>query len=111
MNARGLDVAIEDVTESAASVALQGPRSRDVLQAATGEDCTGLRYFRERAASIGDIPVDVTRTGYTGDLGYELWVDAGRAGELWDALPRPGARTHCGRRACWRWTWSGWRRG
>jgi aminomethyltransferase len=86
MNARGLDVQIEDVTDSIAAVALQGPRSREVLQEATGEDWTDLRYFRERATIIRGIAVEVTRTGYTGDLGYELWVDASKAVDLWDAL-------------------------
>jgi aminomethyltransferase len=90
MNAAGLDVAIEDVTESTAAVALQGPRSRDVLEAATGRPFADLGYFRRRTATIGSgrraLPVDVSRTGYTGDLGYELWVDAGRAVALWDAL-------------------------
>jgi len=90
MNARGLDVEIEDVTEQVAAVAMQGPCSRDVLQDATGEDWTDLRYFRERATTIRGVPVEVTRTGYTGDLGYELWVDAAKAVELWDALTDVG---------------------
>ncbi|MFL5798938.1 MAG: aminomethyltransferase family protein [Actinomycetota bacterium] len=90
MNARGLDVEIEDVTERTAALALQGPRARDVLEQATGEEWGALRYFRERAASIRGIPVEVTRTGYTGDLGYELWVDAPRAPDLWDAVADAG---------------------
>jgi aminomethyltransferase len=91
MNARGLDVRIEDVSASIAAVALQGPWSRDVLQAATGTDWTDLRYFRERSTRIRRIPVDVTRTGYTGDLGFELWVDASKAVPLWDTLMQAGA--------------------
>jgi aminomethyltransferase len=90
MNAAGLDVTIEDVTESTAAVAIQGPRSRDVLEAATGQSFGDLGYFRRRTATIGSgrraLAIDVSRTGYTGDLGYELWVDAGRAVALWDAL-------------------------
>jgi len=90
MNAAGLDVTIEDVTESTAAVALQGPRSRDVLAAATGLSFADLGYFRRRTATIGSgrkaLAIDVSRTGYTGDLGYELWVDAGRAVALWEAL-------------------------
>ena len=76
MNARGLDVQIEEVTERTAALALQGPRARDVLEAVTGASFGDLRYFRGRPASIGSVSLDVTRTGYTGDLGYELWVDA-----------------------------------
>ena len=95
MNAAGLDVAIEDVTDTTAAVALQGPLSRAVLEAATGDSFADLRYFRRRAATVGRgrraIPVDVSRTGYTGDLGYELWVDAERAPGLWDALTDAGA--------------------
>lgn len=86
LNARGLDVAIEEQTDDVATLALQGPLSRDVLEAVTGESIADLRYYRRRSARIGDIGIDVSRTGYTGDLGYELWVDAVRAGELWDAL-------------------------
>jgi aminomethyltransferase len=91
MNARGLDVDIQEISEATAAVALQGPLSRDVLEAATGEVFGDLRYFRERPSRIRDIPVDVTRTGYTGDLGFELWVEADRAVELWDALMEAGA--------------------
>jgi aminomethyltransferase len=91
MNAHGLAVDVQEISESTAAVALQGPLSRDVLEAATGEGFGDLRYFRERLSRIRDIPVDVTRTGYTGDLGFELWVEADRAVELWDALMAAGA--------------------
>ncbi|MEA2536632.1 MAG: aminomethyltransferase [Chloroflexota bacterium] len=86
MNASGLDVEVEDVSESLAAVALQGPCSRAVLEAATGESFGGLRYFRRRPTTIAGATVDVSRTGYTGDLGYELWIPAERAVEVWDAL-------------------------
>jgi aminomethyltransferase len=85
-NAAGLDVEIEDVTESVAALALQGPFSRAVLEAATGEDFGDLRYFRRRSTKIRAIGVDVSRTGYTGDLGYELWIPAADAEAVWDAL-------------------------
>jgi aminomethyltransferase len=85
-NARGLDVAIDEITESVAAVALQGPLSLDVLEAATGQSFGDLRYFRRRAAKLGRIDVDVSRTGYTGDLGYELWIPADRAVKAWDRL-------------------------
>src|ERR671919_30067 len=86
LNARGLDVEVEDITERVAALALQGPSSRDLLEAVTEEPWDDLRYFRERPSRVGDLSIDVTRTGYTGDLGYELWVEAGRATDLWDAL-------------------------
>lgn len=91
MNARGLEVGIEEVTESLAALAVQGPRSRDLLGEVSGEDWSDLRYFRERPARIRDLDVDVTRTGYTGDLGYEVWVAADRAVELWDVLADAGS--------------------
>jgi aminomethyltransferase len=91
MNAAGLDAEVEEVTESLAAVALQGPLSRAILEAATGAEWGDLKYFRRRASSVRGIDVDVSRTGYTGDLGYELWVDAGQAVALWDALTEAGA--------------------
>ena len=102
MNAAGLDVTINDVTEQVAAVALQGPQSRAVLEAATGTAFHDLAYFRRRAASVTvgrrKIAIDVSRTGYTGDLGYELWVDAGNAVALWEALWAAG-RDHANRPA------------
>ena len=86
MNAAGLHVEVEDVTDALGALALQGPRARAVLEAATGADWSGVGYFRRRAGAVSGIDVDVTRTGYTGDLGYELWVEAGQAPALWDAL-------------------------
>jgi aminomethyltransferase len=93
LNATGLDVRIDETTETTAALALQGPLSRDVLEAVTGEPFGDLRYFRQRTATLkrsggarSKVTFDVTRTGYTGDLGYEVWVDAGSAVRLWDAL-------------------------
>lgn len=91
MNAAGLDVEVEDVSETVAALAIQGPLSRAVVEAATGQSFADLRYYGRRAARVGDIAIDVSRTGYTGDLGYELWVDAARAVELWDAVVAAGA--------------------
>ncbi len=89
-NAAGLDVAIEDVSEQVAALALQGPFSRAVLEAATGEDFGDLRYFRRRAAKLAGVDIDVSRTGYTGDLGYELWIPAEHAEAAWDAIFEAG---------------------
>jgi len=90
MNAAGLDVTIDDTSERTAAVAVQGPLSRAVVEAATGESFADLRYFRRRASTIKvgrrKVAIDVSRTGYTGDLGYELWVDAESAVALWERL-------------------------
>ena len=85
-NSAGLDVAIDEETEATAALALQGPSSRDVLEAATGESFADLRYFRRRPSKIGKVKVDVSRTGYTGDLGYEVWIPTESAVKVWDAL-------------------------
>ncbi len=91
-NASGLDVEVEEVTEAVAALALQGPHSRAVLEDATGESFADLRYFRRRPGRVGKLEFDVSRTGYTGDLGYELWVPDERAVELWDAVMAAGRR-------------------
>lgn len=91
LNARGLDVVIEDRTDTQAALALQGPLARDVLEAAAQASLADLRYYRRRALRVGGIDVDVSRTGYTGDLGYELWVEVADAVALWDALMEAGA--------------------
>jgi glycine cleavage system T protein (aminomethyltransferase) len=94
LNAAGLDVEIDEQTEAVAALALQGPLSRAVLEAATNESFDDLRYFRRLSTSIRSarrrIPVDVSRTGYTGDLGYELWIPAEHAVAVWDVLTAAG---------------------
>jgi aminomethyltransferase len=90
LNARGLEVEIEDVTDALAAVALQGPLSRDVLQSAAQADLADLRYFGRRALEIAGVSVDVSRTGYTGDLGYEVWIPVDGALAVWDALMESG---------------------
>ena len=93
-NSAGLDVTVEDVSEQVAALAIQGPLSRHVLEAATGADLGDLRYFRRRGATFKagrkKVAIDVSRTGYTGDLGYELWVPAEFAVALWESLMNAG---------------------
>ncbi len=90
LNARGLDVQIEDQTDALAALALQGPLSRDVLEAAAQTSLADLRYFGRRELTLGGVSIDVSRTGYTGDLGYELWIPAADALAVWDALIETG---------------------
>ncbi len=92
LNATGLDVAIDDVSDSTAALALQGKLAREVLQEATGEDWSDLRYYRRRHATIADVEIDVSRTGYTGDRGYELWIPVEGALAVWDRLFDVGQR-------------------
>jgi aminomethyltransferase len=90
-NSAGLDVTIDEESEATAALALQGPLSRAILEDATGESFADLRYFRRRPSKVGKVAVDVSRTGYTGDLGYELWIPAAGAVKVWDALMAAGA--------------------
>jgi aminomethyltransferase len=89
-NARGFDVGVEDVSEQIAALALQGPKSADVLRACATADIDRLQYFRVTSGTIHGVPVDISRTGYTGDLGYEVWVDARSAVHVWDAIMAAG---------------------
>lgn len=91
--AYGFDARIENVTEELAALALQGPNSRAILrELVTGIDFDGLRYFHLAFGTIDGFDVTVTRTGYTGDLGYELWVRPEHALALWDRLAAQGRR-------------------
>jgi aminomethyltransferase len=90
MNAVGMEVGIEDISDSVGALSVQGPLSRAVLASTTPADLAGLKYFRLVATTVRDIPVTISRTGYTGDLGFEVWVDTGRAVALWDALVEAG---------------------
>lgn len=81
----GYSVAVDDVSEEYGALAFQGPNSRMLLQQLAPE-IEGLGYFRVAEAKIGDTPVWISRTGYTGDLGYEIWVGGDRALDVWDRL-------------------------
>jgi aminomethyltransferase len=89
-NALGLDVQIEDITEQVAALALQGPTSGRLLNEVAEADVTNLRYFRVTHGKIAGVPVDISRTGYTGDLGFEIWMPWRDAVKVWDALNSKG---------------------
>jgi aminomethyltransferase len=89
-NAIGLEVTIEDVSEKVAALAVQGPTSGALLRHVADADLDTLKYFRVASGRIGGIPVDISRTGYTGDLGYEIWMRWEDATRLWDALVAAG---------------------
>jgi len=89
--ATGLEVEIEDISEKVAALALQGPTSGRLLKSlVTGAEIELLKYFRVTSATIAGVPVDISRTGYTGDLGYEVWVAVDDALKVWDALIEAG---------------------
>ena len=85
-NAAGLDVRIADVSDQIAALALQGPTSAALLDAVADADVRNLKYFRMTRGTIAGVDVDISRTGYTGDLGFEIWMPWARAVEVWDAL-------------------------
>jgi aminomethyltransferase len=89
-NALGLNVRIEDITEQVAALALQGPTSGRLLNAAAEADITNLKYFRVTHGKIAGVNVDISRTGYTGDLGFEIWMPWKDAVKVWDELNGKG---------------------
>ena len=90
LNAFGLDAGIEDISEKVAALAVQGPMSARLLRKVSRADIANLKYFRVTSSEIAGVPVDISRTGYTGDLGYELWMPWARAVTVWDALMAAG---------------------
>jgi aminomethyltransferase len=89
-NAAGFDVSVEDISEDVAALALQGPTSAGLLRSVSTADIDRLKYFRVTSGTIAGVPVEISRTGYTGDLGYEIWIPAGEALRVWDALMDSG---------------------
>jgi aminomethyltransferase len=89
-NGLNMDVEIEDISEKVAALALQGPTSGKLLKTVAEADISNLKYFRVTHGKINGVPVDISRTGYTGDLGYEIWVPWKEAVKVWDALMDKG---------------------
>jgi aminomethyltransferase len=89
-NALGLDVVVEDISEQVAALALQGPTSGRMLRAIAEADIENLKYFKVTSGNIAGVPVDISRTGYTGDLGYEIWIPWKDAVNVWDELMSRG---------------------
>jgi aminomethyltransferase len=91
-NGLNMQVEIEDISEQTAALALQGPTSGKLLKSVAEADIANLKYFRVTSGKIAGIPVDISRTGYTGDLGYEIWMPWDKAVNVWDALTEAGGR-------------------
>jgi aminomethyltransferase len=90
-NASGLDVRVEDTSEQVGALALQGPMAAAIVRRVSDVDVDVLRYFRVTSGTVAGQRAEISRTGYTGDLGYEIWVEARAAGIVWDALIHAGA--------------------
>ncbi len=91
-SAISMDVEIDDISEKTAALALQGPTSGKLLKSVAEADVANLKYFRMTSGKIAGVPVDISRTGYTGDLGYEIWVPWNDAVKVWDAITETGKR-------------------
>jgi aminomethyltransferase len=89
-NALGLDVTIEDISEQTAALALQGPTAGKLLHAVAEANIANLKYFRVTHGKIAGVQVDISRTGYTGDLGFEIWMAWKDAVKIWDELTKKG---------------------
>ena len=85
-NAIGMDLTITDDSKTTAALALQGPNSRAILNSIASDTLDNLKFFWMMETQFGDIPVSISRTGYTGDLGYEIWMNPKDALTVWDLL-------------------------
>ena len=89
-NAAGMDLTISDDSVNTAALAIQGPNSRDILNAVSSDSLNNLKFFWMMNTNFGDMPVSISRTGYTGDLGYEIWMNPNDALFIWDLLFEKG---------------------
>ena len=92
-NGLNMDVDVEDISEQTAALALQGPTSAKLLKTVADADIANLKYFRKTSGKIASVAVDISRTGYTGDLGYEIWIPLNNGSDavrVWDALMDAG---------------------
>ena len=89
-NAAGMDLTITDDSYKTAALALQGPNSRAILNTLASDSLDSLKFFWMMDTTFGDIPVSISRTGYTGDLGYEIWINPQDALSVWDLLLKEG---------------------
>ncbi len=90
-NASGMEVEIEDISETVSALALQGPTSGRLLKTLVSDaNIANLKYFRVTKGTLAGVPVEISRTGYTGDLGYEIWVASDKALRVWDEMMTAG---------------------
>ena len=89
-NSSGLNLKVDDDSFKTAALALQGPNSRLILNEVSNDSLDELKFFWMMNTKFGDIPVSISRTGYTGDLGYEIWINPKDALSVWDILIEGG---------------------
>jgi aminomethyltransferase len=89
--AAGFDAAVRDDRDAYALLAVQGPESPGILKSLTDADLDGLKYYAGLPGTVAGVPALIARTGYTGEDGFELFVEPRYAEELWQALTEAGA--------------------
>jgi len=89
-NSSGLSLTINDDSLTTAALALQGPNARAILNTISSKSLDKLKFFWIMETQLGNVPVSISRTGYTGDLGYEIWIDPKDALSVWDLLIQKG---------------------
>jgi aminomethyltransferase len=90
------DCTIEDVSDDIALLAFQGPKAAELLQPLTDTDLGAIRYYHFAEGAVKGSPALISRTGYTGEDGFELYFHPRHAADMWDALTGAGAVTPCG---------------
>ena len=90
-NSIGMNVVVKDDSFTTAALALQGPNSRSILNSISSKSLDSLKFFWMMETTFEDIPVSISRTGYTGDLGYEIWMNPENALSIWDLLLEKGS--------------------
>lgn len=92
----GFDATLEDVSDQYALIAVQGPQAPAVVQRLTGTELAPIRYYRFVHGDVAGVPAIISRTGYTGELGFELYVPWDAAERVWNAVLAGGDVTPCG---------------
>ena len=91
LNNLKLDCRMEDISDRIGKLDLQGPRSQEILQRLTGTDLNGIRFYHFAESSVAGIPAMISRSGYTGEDGFEIYAAADQIGLIWDKLLETGA--------------------
>ena len=79
-------VELENISDTIGQLAVQGPKAEELMGPIVRDDISGLRYYHSMESEVAGAPCLISRTGYTGEDGFEIYVDASRASDVWDAL-------------------------
>ena len=90
LNSFCIEVTIYDESDKVSALALQGPNSRDIINSISSKSVNNLKFFGMMETDFNGIEVSISRTGYTGDLGYEIWINPTDSIKIWDMLIKYG---------------------